>query len=875
MRRSVGLLVFVCLGLFGLTGVPVLAAEPPVKAVSPSKVPYIVRQRIAAVGVELAASQDRRLSAAAVTALSDSILKVDGAGRLLLQFHASRPVGARERADLVAQGAEVTASTADVPLARGLRWPAGLDVIQAWVPAARVEKAAELPWVAAVTTAEEGHTDAGSVDSQGVPLHRADRAQTAGIDGTGVHVGVVSDTVTHLADAVASGDLPAGVNVLATGVCGTPPCDEGTAMLEIIHDMAPGADLLFHASGGGVVAHIAALNALVTAGANVISEDIAFDTEPAFQQGMATHAAQDIAAAGVDVHSSAGNLGSTHAARVSATGTGAGPDGASSPYSGCVRDPANTVDIDPGSGTAFDVSVASGGRISITLQWSEPRAVFPSAGAGGFTDLDLYLMDAAGTTCLDRSVATQGGGAGDTMEQISYLNTTGGTLHAKIVVGRTGASGAVAAPLLDLRWRGAAALDTPTREGSLNPDSNYTADATSAAAADAGASTDPATVALEDYSAAGPVHLESTTICSGNTYPCPAGGVAGSVDFDGGGPAWTAADHVSVSGAGGFPSPFRGTSSAAPHAAGCDALVRQQLQSEGTAPTTAVVSARLRGTATPRGGGAWGAGVLVCQASARLLILLDRTGSMTATRANGHSRCRDAFELAQADVHNFFVLHPADKGAAAAVWTFADSAPSQLTSGFVDEAGAMAALATLSPEGCGGNTPLADAICAASDSLAGALPGSKPAQRMLAISSDGGENNSSGPCSGPSSTGGPPYDPGSWQQKTAAKVAGQNVALTRFWGAVTLTASDRETRRVAVFGVSDSSFFQDLAQTTGGVFQFVLDNNSGPLPPPFGFGGVVTPTIPTLDAFGLSLLGTGLLTAALVLMRRRRKLSGV
>jgi hypothetical protein len=831
---------------------------------TPSKVPDIVRQRVQEVTRSLAANGGKRLSNAAVAALSDRFVPVDPAGRLLLLFHAARAVGKQEKDQLRALGAEVVLSTDEIPFARGQRKPTGLNLIQAWVPADRVEQAGRLSWVAAVTATEQSPPDVGAADSQGVPLHHADLAQASGVDGTGVQIGVISDGVSHRAAAQASGDLPNTLTVLNAG-----NGDEGTAMLEIVHDMAPGAALLFHGTGAGVPGHIAALQALVTAGAQVIAEDIPFDTEPVFQQGMAAVTAQSIAAAGVAVHSSAGNLGLEHAARVTAAGTGAGPDGSSGPFTGCTIDPTDVVDIDPGSGTAFDVTIGDDDTISVSLQWSEPRAIFPTAGAGGFTDLDLYLMDAAGTTCLAESLNPQGGGAGDTLEQVAYHNTTGGPLHAKIVVSLTGGSGAVAPPLLDLRWRNATAIDAPTREGSLNPDSNYTADATSAAAANAGASTDPATVALEGFSAGGPVQLMSTTVCAGGTYPCPAGGVAGATTFNGGGPAWTAADGVAVSGAGGFATPFFGTSAAAPHAAACDALVRQELHDAGTTPTVALVSARLRGTAIPRGGAEWGAGVLNCQATQRLLVLLDRTGSMTETRINGHSRCRDALDLAKADVHTFFLLHPAQQGAAVAVWTFADAAPTLLTGGFVDEATALAALNTLTPEGCTGSTPLADAICSGSDALNAALPGSTAAQRMLAISSDGGENNSSGPCAGPSSAGGPPYDPGSWQQKVEAKLAGQNVALTRFWGSVKArNGFDREThKKIDVLAVSDDAFFQHLADVTGGIFQLAPD--SGPLPQPFG-GVVGIQSVPTLDAWGLSLLGASLLASAFALLRRRR-----
>jgi hypothetical protein len=101
-----------------------------------------------------------------------------------------------------------------------------------------------------------------------------------------------------------------------------------------------------------------------------------------------------------------------------------------------------------------------------------------------------------------------------------------------------------------------------------------------------------------------------------------------------------------------------------------------------------------------------------------------------------------------------------------------------------------------------------------------------------------------------------------------AKLAGQNVALTRFWGAVTRPAFDPEThRRIAGLGVSDQAFFEQLAHATGGTFQLASD--SGPLPPPFG-GSAGVQTIPTLDAWGLALLGAALLASAVALLRRRR-----
>ncbi len=68
----------------------------------------------------------------------------------------------------------------------------------------------------------------------------------------------------------ALGELP---EVVIPGPCEPGVGDEGTAMLEIIHDMAPGAALMFCATGSGVMRHVDALLALAAAGANIIAQD--------------------------------------------------------------------------------------------------------------------------------------------------------------------------------------------------------------------------------------------------------------------------------------------------------------------------------------------------------------------------------------------------------------------------------------------------------------------------------------------------------------------------------------------------------------------------------------------------------------------------
>jgi hypothetical protein len=391
-------------------------------------------------------------------------------------------------------------------------------------------------------------------------------------------------------------------------------------MMEIVHDMAPDAKLAYASTRDTTAEYVAAFHTLAAAGVNMITEDIALDDEPAFAQGIGAATAEGLAKHGIWISSSAGNLGGRHAPRVAAKGTGRTPDDAAGSFTNCPTAPRNTVNL-RGTDNTYNLNLRPGGTVMPTLQWSEPRAVFPTEGQGGFTDLNLYLMDAAGTTCLAVSNAKQANGVGDTIEQFIYQNTTGADQAVRLVVDVAGTSSARAVPTLDLRWRalsaGVQTIDPPDRAGSMNPDSNYLLFATSAAAANASVSVDPATVPLEAFSAAGPVQVLATTRCPGNR-PGPCDGVPGGRERSAPAPTWTASDGVSVSGVGPFGSGvcpatkqgdcrFFGTSAATPSAAGVAALTMEQFHN--VLPPIAL-NFIMAHRAIARDGVGWGAGVL-------------------------------------------------------------------------------------------------------------------------------------------------------------------------------------------------------------------------------------------------------------------------
>ncbi|TCN40399.1 subtilase family protein [Kribbella orskensis] len=593
------------------TAVPTASAGPTVAAApsAPSKIPTLLRD-----SANLAAA-----AAKAKTSQADPkarSLGIDSSGRIGVQLYAAAPVTAQQEATLASLGVSVLKNTADFKPVPGAELPA-TGLVSTTIPYDKLDAVAALGWVTALRPSLRPAVDVGPITAEGVQLHKADAAQARGLTGRGQKIGAISGDVDHLAESVAQGELPANVQVLRQAEYVD---DEGTAMLEIIHDLAPQAKLAYASTRDTTAEYVEAFHELAAAGVTMIAEDIALDDDPVFQQGIGAATAEGLAKHGIWVSSSAGNLGNRHAPRVTATGTGSGPDGAVGPFTGCPNAPDNVVKL-RGADTTYDLNLLPGAAILPTLQWSEPRAVFPTAGQGGFTDLNLYLVDATGTRCLASSTAVQADGVGDTIEQFIYQNTTGVAQPAKLVVDVQGTSSARKAPILDLRWRalsaGVQTIDPPERAGSMNPDSNYLGFATSAGAVNASLSVDPATIALEPFSAAGPTQIVTTTRCPGG-MPGPCRGVSGPLSRSFPAPYWVAADGVSVSGVGPFGSGtcptavqgqcrFFGTSASAPTAAGVAALTRQEF---GGHIHPVALNAILAARSVDRPGAAFGAGVL-------------------------------------------------------------------------------------------------------------------------------------------------------------------------------------------------------------------------------------------------------------------------
>ena len=283
---------------------------------------------------------------------------------------------------------------------------------------------AELDEVQTIRPADEGRTRQAATNgstvraaarrvdiSEGVTAHRVDSARsTYGVDGTGIGIGVISNGVRTLADRQASGDVPQHVTVLP-GQAGSG--DEGTAMLEIVHDLAPGADLYFATGFGGQAQFAANIEALCDAGANVIVDDIGYSHEAVFQDDLIAQGVNAAVADGCYYFSAAGNDGNLN-------------DGTSGVWEGdYVAGTAVTLDGEnAGVRHEFESGVEENTLSSssfvfrsywaglIVLQWADPWGA-------SVNDYDLFLVDGEGNVFAS-STDTQDGSQ-DPIESISTV----------------------------------------------------------------------------------------------------------------------------------------------------------------------------------------------------------------------------------------------------------------------------------------------------------------------------------------------------------------------------------------------------------------------------------------------------------------------
>ncbi|HSY95972.1 MAG TPA: S8 family serine peptidase, partial [Steroidobacteraceae bacterium] len=324
-------------------------------------------------------------------------------------------------------------------VALGLQHPAVYsNDVGGWLPVTQLDAATARDEVHAIRAAMS-RTRSGAVTSQGDFVQHSDVVRSANsLTGAGVTVGVLSDSydcyavyaANHVAAGgaagyanngftataatdVSTGDLPATVNVLEEAEAGQGGCmnynppiqlpfgDEGRAMLQIVHDVAPGASLAFYtaenseADFANGIGKLAAPVASGGAGATVIADDVGYFDEPFFQDGIVAQAIDAVQAQGVAYFSAAGNDGTLAYDNtapsfntVSNTAPNSGEQLLNFDATGATTAPFLPVTI---------ASLMPGEFVAIVVEWDQPYVTGAPNSGGATSHIDLCANVTSGT----------------------------------------------------------------------------------------------------------------------------------------------------------------------------------------------------------------------------------------------------------------------------------------------------------------------------------------------------------------------------------------------------------------------------------------------------------------------------------------------
>jgi len=375
-------------------------------------------------------------------------LLTEPGGRLLVDLRLA-DTGEASLAAVVATGAEIVAVSSTDPAITVSVLPQQLAALED-LPTLRWANEVLRPRVgrsgAAATDAGPGTTSATCaplVSEADVQLNAAAARSASAVDGTGIKIGILSDSFDNLDGAatdVAAGELPGPGNpcgrLTPVEVQAELPSggeDEGRAMAQAVHDLAPGATLVFAEAFKGEIDFAKQIRDLQAGGAEVIVDDIGYYEEPMYQDGRVAKAINDVTALGATYFSAAGNdnfkIAGKNVSSYEASG-GYRPATCPAGITGFDYEAVDCHDFDSGAGvdTGDAITVNNLGTLDISVGWNQPRL-------GITTDFDVLVVNAATNTVV--ASATDNNLSSQTASDYLYFrNVSGAAATYKIMVVR-------------------------------------------------------------------------------------------------------------------------------------------------------------------------------------------------------------------------------------------------------------------------------------------------------------------------------------------------------------------------------------------------------------------------------------------------------
>lgn len=444
--------------------------------------------------------------------------------RTLQSAGVARADRARVRVSLTRTGPDVLAELRSAGLEIE-RYVASARAARGWIAVSHLGRLAAVPAVRRIDIPDRAVPQVGLVDGEHDALLRcAEAREVFGLTGAGIRIGVISDGVDSLQDAQATGDAPA-VTVPQHPTCHRGAGDEGTAMIEMVHDCAPGAEIGFCGPGDDLemVECIRCLRDVYRA--DVIVDDLGFLLQPYFADGPIATEVDATAAAGVLYVTAAGNFAEKHY---------------QGRYTPCgAADPRHRFGPD-----SCALRLTSTGPALVVLQWDDPP------GASG-RDYDLCVDGCDGRVCSEELQD----GDDDPLEYVLCRCPEGETCDLRVEVSRfSGPEAEIEILALPISEGGRIRDVTPAVPADSIFGHACARGAVAVAAIDAA---DAGNDEVEPFSSRGPC-----------TVVAPEAERRDKPDLSG-------IDGVRNTRPGGFPSPFFGTSAAAPGVAAVAALLAE------------------------------------------------------------------------------------------------------------------------------------------------------------------------------------------------------------------------------------------------------------------------------------------------------------